>query len=500
MKIAAFDIGTTAVKGVLVSEKGECIASTSVNISTYFQEDHQEQDPLEWYEAFCGISRQFVKQIPAREIGAVIMSGQMQDMIPVDAMGMPVGRAVLYSDGRAGKEAEEIREALARSLGGEEGYAERVTGNHFDGSLSFPKILWMKKHQPEMFEKVYKVLISSKDYIIARLTGSFCGDSTACSTAGAMDIHKKQWDERILEAGGIGLSLMPKIRMPHEAAGQVSAKGALESGYREGTKVYSGVGDAGASTLASGISRNGEYNINLGTSGWVAMVSDEIFNSEGGVFNLAAMPEGKYINVVPFLNGGNVHKWAAGVFGGGKEPDYEKVDRLLEESVCGSRGVLFLPYLAGERFPVMDSKIRGCYYGISAGTTRSDLVRSCLEGVAFSIRQGIESIGVPPKKISVIGGGARVACWCQILAEVLNAPLYVYRSSETLPSLAIASAVWLANGDIKSYSDFTDTLQAEDKSIVYRPDPDNGARYDEIYKEYLKLYPAVCAMKEKDPV
>lgn len=495
MKIAAFDIGTTAVKGVLVSETGERIASESVNVSTCCQEDHQEQDPLEWYEAFCGISRQFVKRIPAGEIGAVIMSGQMQDMIPVDALGMPVGNAVLYSDGRAGKEAEEIRKELARSLGGEDDYVERVTGNHFDGSLSFPKILWMKNNKPDMFGKVHKVLISSKDYIIARLTGSFCSDSTACSTAGAMDIHKKKWDERILEAGGIGVSLMPKILMPHETAGYISSGGALESGYAEGTKVYGGTGDAGATTLASGISRNGEYNINLGTSGWVAMVSDEVFNSEGGVFNLAAMPEGKYINVVPFFNAGNVHKWAAGVFGSGKEPDYERVDKLLSESVCGSRGVLFLPYLAGERFPVMDSKIRGCYYGISAETTQSDMVRSCLEGVAFSIRQGIESIGVPPKKVSVIGGGARVSCWCQILAEVLNAPLYVYHSPETLPSLAIASAVWLANGDIQSYSDFTDTLQTEDKSIVYRPDSENVARYDKIYKDYLKLYPAVCTMR-----
>lgn len=496
LKIAAFDIGTTAVKGVLVEESGTWLDQMSVDITTYYEEDRKEQDPLEWYGAFCSISQKFTEKYGADDIGAIVMSGQMQDMIPVDKNLNPVGRAVLYSDGRAGAEADGICAALGQN--GEDGrkYVERITGNHYDGSLTFPKVLWMKRHLPGEFEKIHKILISSKDYVIARLTGHFCTDVTAASTAGLMDIHEKKWDGRMLEAAGVGMSLFPEIKYAHEEAGRVTEKAAEETGYRAGTGVFAGTGDAGATTLASGIAETGEYNINLGTSGWVATVSDDVFSASGGVFNLAAMPQERYINVVPFLNAGNVHKWVTGIFTDGPDGrDYEKMNGLLEKSVPGSRGVLFLPYLSGERFPVMDAQIRGGYYGLSPETTKEDMSRSCLEGVAFSIRQGIESIGVPPKKISVIGGGGRVKVWCQILADVLGAPLYVYKNAEMLPSAAIASSVLLGMGKIKSYREFTDGLQKEENSIRFLPDPEAEEIYRKQYELYKKLYPAVCMVR-----
>jgi xylulokinase len=340
---------------------------------------------------------------------------------------------------------------------------------------------------------VKKVLISSKDYVIGRLTGQAAGDVTACATAGAMNIAEKKWDPAILEAAGVSPEQMPTLYFAHEAVGTVTEAAAQESGYLPGTKVYAGAGDAGATTLASGITNPGEYNINLGTSGWVATVSDHTVQTEGGVFNLAAMPDHCYINVVPFLNAGNVHRFISRIMTPGerREIDYALVEQILEKSEAGSHQVMFLPYIVGERFPVMDACVRGTFVGITPETDRADLIRACLEGVAFSIRQGIESLGKAPQKISIIGGGARSAAWCRIFADVLQKPVYVYRNADVLPALAIASAVLLGQGKIHSYSDFTDRLQTAEYCTIYQPDSGNAGCYDAQYKKYLSLYPTV---------
>lgn len=488
MIVAAYDIGTTAVKGVLMEDAGTVLSSASEPVTTIFDGERKEQDPEEWWEQFCKISRRFIEISPKGQIDRVIMSGQMQDVIPVGEDGKAVGNAILYSDGRAAAQAETLYAAVGKE------YLEASTGNHYDGSLSLPKILWLRENRPDIFERSAGFLISAKDYIVFRLTGKLAGDVTACSTAGAMDIRTKEWDLKILRAAGIPKGRMPEIYAPHKVVGTVTEQGAKASGLSADTKVYAGIGDAGATTLASGIAKPGEYNVNLGTSGWVASISERISRTDGGIFNLASFEEGLYINVVPFLNAGNVHKWVSGLFAPERAEggiDYSFVDRELEESCAGSRGVVFLPYLNGERFPVMDTEVRGTFLGICADTSKGDLIRSCLEGVAFSIRQGIESIGIPSKKITVIGGGGRVALWNQILADVLRQNVYVYKNAEILPALALNASVLLEEGKITGYSEFTDLLQKEEFSVRYQPDPVNQELYEGLYKKYQKIYPMV---------
>lgn len=223
------------------------------------------------------------------------------------------------------------------------------------------------------------------------------------------------------------------------------------------------------------------------------MGSDPISNSpldlHGRVFNLAGFSEKTYINVVPFFNAGNVHKWITKVFSEGDSLDYKKSTKLLESSVPGCHGVLFLPYITGERFPVIDPDIRGAYYGITPDTSAEDLTRACLEGVAFSVRQGLELIDCEVKSVSLIGGGARVAVWCQILADVLGKDVKVYKNADILPAKALASAVLLANGEIADYGDFVKTLQDEDACITYRASNDTHEIYNEVYRKFVKLYP-----------
>lgn len=474
--IAAFDAGTTAVKGTLVNEAGEAILSRSVELPTLCHDGCQEQAPQDWWAAFCEISRQFTEAVPPEDISGIIMSGQMQDLIPLDRDLNPICPAILYSDGRAEAQAA----ALEATVGGE--YFLHTTGNRCDGSLPLPKLMWLKEHRPELYARTAHVLISSKDYLIVRLTGVCAGDVTACATAGAMDIRRKCWDERLLSAAGVDAGVFPALYHPHQQVGTVLPEPAAVCGIRAGTAVFAGIGDAGATTLASGIRAPGQYNINLGTSGWVAAVSDDILLTEAGVFNLAAAAEGCYINVVPFLNAGNIHKWIAGVLGRKNgAPDYETVSALLKNSVPGSHGVVCLPYLSGERFPVLDPEARGCLFGLTGETTASDLARACLEGVAFSLRQGLGTLPVPPASISLIGGGGREAVWCQVLADVLGYEITVLGDTEFRAAQTLAA---LARKDSGS-------AVLPESAAVYRPRSEYRLLYEERYNRYQKLYPAL---------
>jgi xylulokinase len=487
--VAAFDLGTTAVKGVLISEERKAVFRHTLPLETLFSGDYKEQNPRDWYDAFCGISRTiFENGFSPKDIRGIIMSGQMQDLIPVDEKGNPLRNAILYSDGRAVEEA-----AYINSLIGEDSI-RRITGNAMDASIPAAKLLWYKKHEESNYHKTVSVLGSSKDYVILRLCGKMTGDITSASTFGLMDIHEKRWDDSLLNALAIPPHILPELFSCGDQAGSVSKTGVEQTGFLQGTPVYAGSGDAGASTLSSGITRAGEYSIYLGTSGWIAAISKDIL-SRPGVFNLAAIPPDLYINVVPFLNAGGVHKWVSGLLWSAESglDKYDYIDSLLENSAAGSGGLLFLPYLSGERFPVMDPKIRGAYIGIDNETTRSQMARACLEGVAFSIRQGLEAISQDgAKKISLTGGGAKTPVWRQILADVLNSPItQIEDSSEYLPSIALSGSVFINMGLAASHEEFAASLGDSKKTLGYDPSKHSAEYLDAQYRRYLKIYPAV---------
>ena len=484
--IATFDIGTTAIKGVLVSEEGEPVYSDSQSIETIFIDDRKEQNPEDWYHGFLKISHNFVSEYNKTDIIGVIMSGQMQDVILLNQEHNAMDNAILYSDGRAEEQAKEIMNIIGEDT------ILQTTGNDFNGSIPFAKLLWLKQHKPNLYHDVYKVLFSSKDYIISKLTNNYVSDVTTCATTGLMDIQKKKWMRGWMETVELNPNILPHLGYTSERVGVITHLGAIESGYMAGTPVYVGTGDAGATTLASGISQDGEYNINLGTSGWIACVSDDVLHRKG-VFNLAAIQKDLFINVVPFLNAGNVHKWVSKMLTPDNRLDskYEYISELLQNSSTGSNGVMFLPYIVGERFPVMDAEIKGCYIGITPETTKQDMARACLEGVAYSIRQGIESIGRKPNKISIIGGGARCKEWCQILADMLNHKVLVYNNSEYLPSVAIAAAVMIDYKILPNYQSFTNSLLNSEECKIYQPNESSTNYYNSSYLKYCSIYPAI---------
>ena len=479
--VVTFDIGTTAVKGVLVSSEGKIVYSKSKEITTIFDKNFKEQNPDDWYNSFCEISREMLALgINKEDILGIIMSGQMQDLIMVDKYGRSIDNAILYSDGRASKEADFI----SNLIGVEE--IRKSTGNNFDGTMPFAKLLWLKNNKPNICSKINSILISSKDYCIARLTGKYATDLTSASTSGMMDIRKKEFNTSWLNKVGINSDFLPNLYSPAEVVGEVTEEASQESGYNVGTKVYAGIGDAGATTLASGIKYSGEVNINIGTSGWVATISDDVVKGYG-VFNLVAAERELYINVVPFLNAGNVHNWIAETFAGDADINkYAYINSLLRKRSPGSNKLIFLPYIVGERFPVMDNNIKGCFYGITPETKKEDMISAALEGVAFSIKQGLEEVAKESKKITLIGGGAKEEHWCQILSDILGKELIAFTNTEFLPAIAIAGLVFGSGEEVYK----------NDGTKHYYPENHNVKLYNKLYEDFKKLYPRLKGMSE----
>ncbi|NEG88983.1 xylulokinase [Bifidobacterium aerophilum] len=479
---ATFDAGTTAVKGALVDESGRVVASASGDLEPIIDGEAREQDPDQWWRAFLDVARlmlhdaaQADPDFDVERIRGIVCSGQMQDVIALDADLQPVRHAILYSDGRADEQAVALAEAYS---GGAQRFLATV-GNRLEGCLPLPKLMWLRDREPDPFARIAHVLISSKDYLIVRLAGVCVGDVAACSTAGAMDIRTGRWNAELCAAAGIDVSLLPELHRPQDVVGAVTTEAAEVTGFAVGTPVYAGIGDAGATTLASGVAHPGQYNINLGTSGWIATVSSDPFVDKPGAANLAFGVTDGYVNAVPFLNAGDVHRWATGLFADG---DYGRAHELIESSRPGANGVLCLPYLVGERFPVMNPAVRGAFVGMSPAASAADMLRAALEGVAFSIRQGMASFDEPPTAISLIGGGARETAWCRILAAMLHHPVEVFANADILPAVALASLVFGRPGLVATVADTT----------TYEPDPAAIGVYDTLYPRFAALYPAIA--------
>ncbi len=483
--ILTYDIGTTAVKGILLDVEGRVLDSHSILIETYFDDEFVEQKPKHWYTAICTISKMFSNKFNESDIIGIVMSSQMQDVILIDKEGSLLRKAILYSDNRAAIQAKEIIKKF-----GQHNIIE-TTANNFDGTSPLAKLLWIKENEPQLYKKIDKVLFSAKEYCIYRLTNKLITDRTTASTTGMFNIRKKVWQTEYLETIGIPKRILPSIGRIDDRVGTVNPSSSVEMGIGIGTPVYVGCGDAGATTLSSGIGKPGEVNINLGTSGWVASVNETPIIGEG-IFNLPSVYEETYITVIPFLNAGNVHKWITNIVAPEDSEDkYHFIEELFDKGYDCSEKLMFLPYLLGERFPIMDSITRGCFIGLTQETTKKDMVISCLEGVAFSIKQGIENLNISLTKITVVGGGAKFKVWCQILSDILEVRLEVIGDSEYAPAIAIASSVLTEQGRINNYKMFISSTLDNQIDAIYEPNNLNSKHYRILYDKYKKIYPVV---------
>lgn len=485
--IASIDAGTTNVKGALVTQDGSIQASCQVQIETFFESGFVEQNPEQWQEALLEITNTWQQAgIDFKDIEMITFCGQMQDVIPVDESGVPVRNAILYSDARAEEQAERILTADEE--------IRTLTGNEMNATIPLAKLKWLQEKEKTSFDRAAVFLFSSKDFLIYQLTGKRVTDVTTAATTGMMDLKQRTWLVDKIVNEGIEENQLPLLGESDKVAGYVGAFASRQTGFIEGTPVLCGVGDAGATTMGAGVVSSGDRYIYAGTTGWIATTTNSVESGFDGLFHLAHLSQ-EFIKVIPLTNVGSVHEWAVQTFCGKhaeKADAYRELDQLVNAVSPEEKGALFLPYLNSERFPVKVSQPAGSFLRLGAATTSAQMARAVLEGIAFSIRQSMETLTTfQEKPITLLGGGARSMAWTQILADVCQQELHIPEHAENLPILGAAATAFIRLGWCRTYQEFVhDIIKSLPKRRV-TPDNEKRITYDTLYQGFKRIYPAV---------
>jgi xylulokinase len=481
------DVSTTGSKALLINPDGDVIgsATTPHPLSTP-RPLWSEQEPEDWWKSVTVSVRQALAQanVPGDAISAVGLTGQMHGLVLLDEHRHPLRPAILWNDQRCANECDEIRARIGRPR------LIQITGNEALTGFTAPKIVWVKNHEPEIFSRSHHVLLP-KDFIRLKLTGGIAMDKADGSGTMLFDLKSRNWSAEILDALGIPSEWMPPTFEGQEVTGQVSSHAAQATGLREGTPVVAGGGDQAAQAVGVGAVRPGIVALTLGTSGVVFATAEScLIEPEGRLHAFChAAPDRWHLMGVTLSAGGSL-QWYRDTLA----PETSFDDLMAEAAVVppGSEGLIFLPYLSGERTPYPDPLARGAWVGLTLRHTRGHLTRSLLEGVAFGLKdcfeliQGAELGAI--EQVRVSGGGAKSALWRQILADVLGAELVTVNTTEG----AAYGAAILAGTGYGAWPD-VDTACSNVIKIVDRVSPDHKrvAVYGLVHEQYKELYPAL---------
>ncbi|MFD1068071.1 xylulokinase [Oceanobacillus locisalsi] len=492
--IAVFDIGTTAVKGVLIDQQAKIIGEYDTTVETYYGENGEvEQNPADWWEGMKEITQKWWSElnIEAKQVAAITFTGQMEDVISISPA-YPNQRAMLYSDNRFGEEAAHIMKRFPN--------IQAETGNIIRSSTPLAKLLWMKNNKDEIMEHTQCFVFSSKDFSIYKLTNTFVTDPTTAATTGMMNLHTRAWMPEIMEAFGLDANKLPNLYDSGEIVGYVTQSAMEETGFLQHTPVLCGSGDAGATAMGAAAVQQGDTYFYLGTTGWTAMVQENMNHHIQGMFHLAHIVPHLTISIAPLLNAGNVHEWAVDTFASeGTEDKNSAFEALVKGASVGSNGLYFLPYIHGERFPVQDSDAKGAFWGIGPKTSKSDMARAVMEGICFSYKQLTDLIIDSGDKdfLTLMGGGSKSAAWCQILADMMGVSVRVPADSAYMPALGIAVPAFVQLGWAKHHDAVFEQFLVSTEDKIYKPNMFHHEIYEGMYETYLKMYPSLKGMYER---
>lgn len=484
------DVGTTGARVILIDKKGNLTADA---VSEYLMETPKpgwaEQDPAQWVEGTRKAIRGVFKKgkIKKNDVIAVGLTGQMHSCVFLDKNNEVIRPAILWCDGRTEAECKQITHRV-----GKRRLLRRARNIAMPG-FTAPKIIWLKNHEPAAYRRLARVLVT-KDYIRYMMTGVFATEVSDASGMLLLDVPKRDWSGEILDALKIKREWLPVVFESPDVTGHVSKKGAKHFGLTEGTPVVGGGGDQAAGAVGNGIIKPGDVTISLGTSGVVFAPSNKPPEATGGTIHAFchAVPGMWHTMGVMLSAGGSVH-WMRDLlsFGKNKNMSFAEMDKLAGKSPAGSDGLLFLPYLTGERTPHNDPGARGVFFGLNLSHRMTHMCRAVLEGVAFGIRDSVEmmlTLGVPVKNIYISGGGAASDLWCMIIASVLGRTVKRL-SVDQGPAMGAALLAGVGAGvwkDVKKAC--ANTLKIKDE---IQHDKKWVRSYNDAYERYISLYPAL---------
>jgi xylulokinase len=481
------DTSTTATKAILIDQNGQIVAVASSEYA--YQTPHplwSEQSPQLWWEATCQSIRSALAQpgIAPSEVSGVGLTGQMHGLTPLDEDGEVLRPAILWNDQRTAAECDQIRQSLGKSR------LIQITGNDALTGFTAPKILWMKNQEPELYARLGHILLP-KDYVRFKLTGDYATDRAGASGTILFDLAQRDWSAEVLEALGIRPEWLPPTHEGTEATGLISSAAAKATGLPAGIPVFGGGGDQAAAAVGTGAVVEGVISLSLGTSGVVfASLDRPTIEPEGRLHAFCHAIPGKWHLMGVMLSAGGSLRWHRDTFAAGIS--YEDLLNPAAQIPPGSEGLLFLPYLTGERTPYPDPLARGAFVGLTVRHALPHLTRAVLEGVAFGLRDSLELMrqaGLREiQQVRLTGGGANSPLWRQILADVLGVEMVTLSSVE---GAAYGAALLAATG-AGAFPSVPAACNAVIRITgVTSPGPHRDA-YQAIYPLYRNLYPELC--------
>jgi xylulokinase len=489
------DIGTSAAKAVLCDSNGKIIAIGQKEYPLYTPLPlWSEQNPADWWEGSLDAMQKVLVSagINKSEVAGIGLTGQMHGSVFLDKEDKVIRPALLWNDQRTAKECQQITELV--------GYEKliEIAGNPALTGFQAPKILWLRNNEPDNFGKVAKVLLP-KDYIRLLLTGEFASDCSDAAGTLLLDLRKRDWSEELLQKLDLPRNWFPTVYEGSQITGRLLPSIAERLGLPAGIPVVAGGGDNAAAAVGTGIVRSGLVSSSIGTSGVVFAHSDEIrLDPKGRLHTFChAVPKKNHLMAVT-LAAGNSLRWLRDIL---REPvghsekaneiNYDLMSAMAAKIPAGAEGLIFLPYLSGERTPHLDPLASGAFVGLTARHTAAHMVRAVMEGVAFSLRDGFEimhALEVPIEQVRAIGGGGKSSVWCQIQADIFGTEV-VNLAVEEGPAYGAALLAIAADQDAEGVTNISESCVTT--TTNFQPDPVSVEKYSEIYAVYKNLYPSL---------
>ncbi len=477
--ISVIDAGTGSIRNTIYDFSGNVVdVRKNENPLIHPQPGWAEQDTAAWWTM---IKDQFLDlDWPARDqITAITVTSQREGIVPVDEDFLPLSNMIIWLDGRTVREGEEIVE----KLGEQEIYD--ITGLVANPVWSLSKILWIRKHRKDIFQKAYKFL-QAEDYLLARLTRKAVSELSIASRTCMLDVAKRKWSDRILETFDIDKNKLPELLEPGSLVGTIPGDIAQELGLPDGVRVFTGAGDQQAAALGVGALEEGMVSIGIGTSSALSMTLDQPVRPKQHkiILNCAAIP-GKWEYEPPIWNTGGLIKWfVENILD--KDQSYEDLFEGIGSVPPGGDGIIALPYFSGAGSPRWNPGLRGGFYGLGLHHNRLHMLRSLMESIAYEIKFNIESIrssGIELKKVILSGGASKNRPLCQIISDVLQEKVEVFVEAEA----SSRGVFLLVRNAILAGDRPSQTPLRKPEYMSFSPDPLNKKTYDQLYLRYIEL-------------
>ena len=481
MYYIGIDLGTSAVKLLLMDEKGAIHNIVSKEYPLYFPHPGwSEQNPEDWFTQSMEGVKELIADCDRSKVAGISFGGQMHGLVVLDKDDQVIRPAILWNDGRTGKETDYLNQVIGKDK------LSSYTANIAFAGFTAPKLLWLKEQDPENFARIHKIMLP-KDYLAYRLSGVHCTDYSDASGMLLLDVKNKCWSEEMMEICGVKREQLPDLFESYEVVGTLKKELADELGLSENVKIVAGAGDNAAAAVGTGTVGDGRCNISLGTSGTIFISSKTFGVDENNALHSFDHADGYYHLMGCMLSAASCNKWWMDEIL--QDKDYAGEQAKIEK--LGENHVFFLPYLMGERSPHNNPDARATFIGMSMDTTRADMTQAVLEGVAFGLRDSLEvarSLGIKIERTKICGGGAKSPLWKKIIANVMNLKVDVIESEEG-PGYGGAILAAVGCGEYASVEEASAALVKVIDTV--EPDPELVAKYEERYQEFRRIYPTV---------